>query len=406
MLRKTLRIIVTRATIRFPKHVFHKRWYSVELERLIGVEAAKNQNIVNAAKDLKTAFEVFQESNFAQSRTLFESSISVLEDELRQYQKDSPLLAVAYNNIAETLRTMYMQQAQQSDGVQQNGSYKYNFKDIFPLFKKSEEIWLAREEKEEFAHEVATLYNNMGLFLMDNPNTLQDAIKMFGKSETMRRKLCEKFPEKTALRGDLSVTLSNLAQCFQRQQKTKLALKFYTEAKEVVCKDQPGHYSYFYIMLLNSIGTCMLGLGKQAEALKTFEEALESMEKQRQQGTAPREEFGLTCLNLATVYFGKNRFKEAESFYRQALHNFDKYLSPFTKTLGSCCTQLALCLKKLQVELQTTDPAKALLLKEEADRLMERSSRIAEHYKQQQQQLAQPQRKPSMFSTLLKAKKE
>jgi len=477
------------------------RNYSTELERLVGKDLAAKESVVAAASQLKQAYQLFQERQFTPCRLAFEQAIASLEQDLLSNSNSnapsaapSPLLAVAYNNAAETMRNIYSSQTQDeakllleaSNGNSAASPFKYSFKDILPLFKKSEAVWNQIKDAEvrrSYANEEATLYNNMGLYYMDC-QALHDAIPSFEKSEKMRRILVatqeakinsivteaksQQVTEKTetiegltaaiahleSFKGDLAATLSNMAQCLQRQNKIKQALKMYLDAQAVYPlhmstasellslnnnnnnnneekNNQPSqqaqqehqangsatttattttaatpNYSYFYIILLNSIGMCNLNLGKTSESLKNFEDALDAMDKrQKQRNIAPREEFGITCLNIGTVHFGKNRFEEAESFFRQALNNFDKFLPPFNKTTGSCCTQLAMCLRKIHTDMVRNggaDAKRAAQVKEESDKLIARASAIAQNFKDQQQQIQQPEKKRSMFSTLLK----
>ena len=130
------------------KNFHQKRFYSTELERLVGAELAAKQSVIDAATLLKRAYQHFQERQFTSSRQAFEQAIASLEQDLAQ-QSSSPLLAVAYNNAAETLRNIYSSQSQEEAKLvassiapaQQESNFKYNFKDILPLFKKSDALW-------------------------------------------------------------------------------------------------------------------------------------------------------------------------------------------------------------------------------------------------------------------------
>lgn len=111
-------------------------------------------------------------------------------------------------------------------------------------------------------------------------------------------------------------------------------------------------------------------MNDHVEALKIFEEALLEMKNQAQ----PREEFGITAMNMGMIYFMKQRFAEAESFYKQALHNFETYLPPNHKNIASICTQLVVTMKKRTLNEQE---------RKQVQQWTERAQQIGMHHKQQ-----------------------
>lgn len=108
------------------------------------------------------------------------------------------------------------------------------------------------------------------------------------------------------------------------------------------------------------------------QALQTFEEALQEMKQ-----VQPREEYGITAMNMGMIYFVKQQFDVAESFYKQALLNFEQFLPPLHKNVAAICTQLVITMKKRNLNPQE---------RQYVQQLTDRAHQIALHHKQQVQE--------------------
>lgn len=318
---------------------------------------------------VKEAYKCFEGNDLIKSQTLFEEGISVLED--FPNSKDKLVLAIAYNNLAEVLRFMI------KSGVSPQKSSKYNTRDVQKLYKKAQNTFLDEQNsqdplrREEVSWWLGTVYNNMGLYFMENMRNFGEAKTHFQNSFNIRQKLLDQIlnepNEKSEidhlqLQCHIAITYNNIAQCHSNCNEEELALKQFNEALQVferICENNSVDVQYhkLYIITLNNIGLIHFNANRYDQAVDYFSRSLSVVSGDFDSSMPPpferpgfideaAEEFGITLTNLATVFFRQNRLQDAERFYRQALQVFERILSPNHKYIATTCSQLAMVLKQ------------------------------------------------------------
>lgn len=335
------------------------RYYTTSVPSSLSVER----------EQLKTAYNLFTEKKFMDSYQAFVNAIDAFEDfhTRKQTTKDDEhLMAIGYNNLAETLRYML------KGGYNSPVHPKYSFASITKLYTKAEEIWSNFDKNYEVDSWKGTLQNNMGLYYMETARNFPSALTHFLKSSEIRRTLLDALlaqPENQTqidlpeLRSHLAVTFNNIGQCYVNMRQPKQAMPYFDNAKYLFDQRDPSDdaSSRIYVVVLNNIGLTLYEMNKYNDAFDHFAKALHVLSKgsisngevskeqvERLLESGAGEELGVTLNNLGTVMYMKSNFAQSEHYLRLSLDVFERVFSesPNHKHIATTCTQLALTLRE------------------------------------------------------------
>jgi tetratricopeptide (TPR) repeat protein len=376
------------------------RFFHSSLHTLNTKPIVQNAPNTNAHQIVKEAYQCYESNNLSKSQSLFEQGIPLLEGS--SDPKDRLVLAITCNNMAELLRYM------SKSGVSPAKSSKYSLKDIQKLYKKADSL-LEQDRKtndpvrkDEIAWWLGTLYNNFGLYFMENIHNYVEALSRFEKSLEIRQELFMKIVnepnEKSEvdplqLQCHIAITYNNIAQCHSNRKNYDLALHQFNEALNVFERVRNSgtvdvQYHRLYIITMNNIGLIHFNAGRYEEAVNQYTQALDVISGQNNNPASPglveqpdlitgaAEEMGVTLTNLATAFFKLGRLTDAEQFYRQALQVFEKVLVPTHKYIASTCTQLAMTLRQKHQTNNIENDLTENTLKEASSKLTEYRNKI------------------------------
>lgn len=361
------------------------------------------------------------------------------DDEQQQQvsrRKSFPLLAFCYNNLAEAMKSLakYVDLSFMNGEVDVDPSDGYRFRyalsEMVLLYDRALDVWgydrarmegsagrgvkdgsgsskegdggehegWSEEEREQFykifMREMGALYNNIGLYHMEETNMLDDAMQWFQRAEEKRRELIEHYPDENQFKTQLGITMNNIAQCFSRTRKHQRAMSAYQRAGEIfreAVEKSIDNYSPVHIVVLNNIGLGHFNRKETPMAIQCFNTALDLIEKrEKATGKPAGEELGITLSNIATVDLHRKMYAQAESFYRQALANFRSNLNPNHPSIAECCSQLTTAIFQRRRQKQggePVDPEAEAAENQELQDLAQEAKRIAEFHKQRREAL-------------------
>ncbi|EFC50301.1 TPR domain-containing protein [Naegleria gruberi] len=420
---------------------------------IININTGIEQDIRKAKDLLKEGFSEFENRQYLKSYELFIRAFllfdkhQLLTREIKlnddNLTVDSLLaLSIGLNNFAETLRYMAksgivpptlaklgLKAPSVTTGT--TAPLVYTSKDSMKFYTQAEQLYeqyqnfLLKNQSNnnrkllELTLWKGTLYNNVGLYFMENRRDFFTATKWFEKSATERGKLVKELEElendkatkheevvnqygesedplnANDQRIHFAITRNNIAQCYSNSKQITLALESYNYAlkvfedikaklkeKEIKCitpESKNTIANRLHIIVLNNMGLMYHDLGKYEQSLTYFSEAFfmftggpvngeklgeEGLIVNNQIGTQYfGEELGVTLSNMGTSLFMLGRYRECEQFYRQAMGLFDVIYenTPNHKNIAQVSLQLALCLKQKHSAKEGEKPNKDLL---------------------------------------------
>ncbi|KAG2386487.1 hypothetical protein C9374_002231 [Naegleria lovaniensis] len=340
-------------------------------------------------------------------------------------------LAVGLNNFAETLRYMAksgivaptlaklgLKAPSPSTGT--TAPLVYTSKDSMKFYTQAEQLYdqyyaylnntttVPKDDKRKLLELQlwrGTLYNNVGLYFMENRKDFFTATKWFERSATERGNLVmalEELEKKSPIENSATtknnfgesvnplnsndqrihhaITRNNIAQCYSNSKQITLALESYNYALKVFeeMKEKMKEKNMdtktpeskntianrLHVIVLNNMGLMYHDMGKYDQSLIYFTEAFHMFtggpvvgEKLGEEGLVVNnahgtsffgEELGVTLSNMGTCLFMLGRYRESEQFYSQATQLFDAIYTntPNHKNIAQVSLQLALCLKQ------------------------------------------------------------
>jgi len=442
----------------------HSFQYREEQKKTVPASSNNTElNDVKKAKDLlKSGFSEFENRQYLKSYELFIKAFlffdkhHLLSREIKLNDDVNTVesllaLAVGLNNFAETLRYMAkggivpptlaklgLKAPSTTTGT--SAPLVYTSKDSTKFYTQAEQLYdqyqayltnklnqLKPEERDELERKrlelllwKGTLYNNVGLYYMENRRDFFTATKWFDKSAAERgqlvkeleamedRKASQTTSDETNEFGEstdplnsndqrihYAITRNNIAQCYSNSKQITLALESYNYAlkvfeemkaklkekniKATTPESKNTIANRLHIIVLNNMGLMYHEMGKFEQSLTYFSEAFfmftggpvmgdtlgeEGLIVNNQQGTSFfAEELGVTLSNMGTSLFMLGRYKECEHFYRQAIGLFDLVYkdTPNHKNIAQVNLQLALCLKQKHSVKEGERPNRDLL---------------------------------------------
>eukprot|EP01080_Neovahlkampfia_damariscottae_P008709 gene8709-655_t len=272
---------------------------------------------------LKQAIMFFETNKLEEATKLFEESSTNLSEEL---PKNHPLLGIAFNNFAECLRKHSPKEIEK----------------IEKLYQISLDIWTEKENENIFSSQLGTLYNNIGLFYLENKKDYEKALENFNKSEILRYELLKAQKDLASLnevKGQLGITLNNKGLSYHYLNKFDEAIPCFTESINLL----KGNFSNnpIFISVLNNISMSLMSMDKLQEAEKYLEDSIERISRNPNQISS--YEGGLTYANFAKLKYQLKEFKEAEDIYRRSLTILKNCLPEDHKQIGLVMANLAVC---------------------------------------------------------------
>jgi tetratricopeptide (TPR) repeat protein len=318
---------------------------------------------------LKLGYQLFTENKFIDSYQVFCETIDSFEEQKCEHstKEREHLLAIGYNNLAETLRYMM------KGGYTSPTHPKYSYATILKLYSKALDIWNKYENDQEVDYWRGTLHNNMGLYYMETVRNQSNALEQFLKSSHVRKTLLDQLADSTSvvsdidlneLRSHLAITFNNIGQCYVNMKQSKQAMPFFENAKHLFeQQEQQANQSTraVHVVILNNIGLTFFEMNRYNDALDHFYKAIQVIQQQQQHSEQQElnveqlmneygagEELGVTLNNIGTALYMKSQFQEAEDYLRKALKVFEQVFahSPNHKHIATTCTQLALTLRE------------------------------------------------------------
>lgn len=412
---------------------------------------------IKQAKNLfKEGFTEFENKQYLKSYELFIKAF-IIYDKYHMLNRDiknnDPLdtvenllaLAVGLNNFAETLRYMAksgivaptlaklgLKAPSSSTGTA--APLVYTSKDSMKFYTQAEQLYdqyyaylnnVLPSDVERKRLELqlwrGTLYNNVGLYFMENRKDFFTATKWFERSATERGKLVlaleeleKKSPTENSAMAETNnfgesvdplnsndqrihhaITRNNIAQCYSNSKQITLALESYNYAlkvfEEMKAKMKEKNMdtktpeskntiaNRLHVIVLNNMGLMYHDMGKYEQSLVYFTEAFHMFtggpvigEKLGEEGLIVNnaygtsyfgEELGVTLSNMGTCLFMLGRYRECEQFYTQAAQLFDAIYTntPNHKNIAQISLQLALCLKQKHSAKEGEKPNRDML---------------------------------------------
>ena len=225
------------------------------------------------------------------------------------------------------------------------------------VYNEALHIYYNLEEKTSaFVPDIARTLNNLGILYSDAQefseaeNVYQKALELYGTLE-----------ENSAYVLDIAGTLKNMGNLYRDAKRFDKAEKAYTKALTILTpleKDNPDAYQVHVASLLNDLGILYQDTRKFYEAETAHREALKRREdlfKKNPQAYAV--DLAGTLNNLGILYndahlYGKERFSEAETVYKEALKTFEhfkeEYPEVFTPHVAGMLNNLGALYKDTQ----------------------------------------------------------
>jgi tetratricopeptide (TPR) repeat protein len=237
---------------------FSKRWYTK-------VSSTENMfetypNAITPAENLKKGLRLFMENNFLDARKMLDKAAHELSLIMPE---DHPLLAIAYNNLAECIKNA------------PEPSREYNYNDINVLYLNSINIWMKQGDNEEHFETIATITSNYGVWNLEKGKHAE-ALPWFQRALSYRRRLSAK---SASANNDtqLGLTLNNMGIALTGLGRLTEALEGFVEAQQLLDAHLTrGHPDY--LKFLFNYGNCLLEYKRFEESREKFILLFENME--------------------------------------------------------------------------------------------------------------------------------
>ncbi|KAL9648472.1 hypothetical protein ABK040_014092 [Willaertia magna] len=398
-----------------------------------GFNKFESKQYLKSYETFLKAFQLFEKNNLISRPIKLEDNFTTVDTILA--------LAIGLNNYAETLRYMtkggIVPTPLSSLGIKPNtnATFVYTLKDPMKFYLQAENLynqyqkylegkkkqegdkWDKQRKELELSLWKGTLYNNVGLYCMENMRDYAGAVKWFEKAADIRGNLITSLEKEQQgivegkeeeernefeeskdplnvkdIKVHYAITRNNIAQCFTNSRQISAALENFNYCLKVFedikqnAKDQsptPENKNTIanrlHVIVLNNMGLMYHELAKYEEALTYFTEAFYLFTGGPVQGETPNEkgliinnqkgtaffseELGVTLSNLATSLFMLGRYRESEQFFQQALQLFDIVYetTPNHKNIAQVCLQYALCLKQKHSAKEGEKPDRSML---------------------------------------------
>lgn len=283
------------------------------------------------ADKLKYAYSLHEEAKYEEARKAFDESVANLSKHLPE---DHPLMAIAYNNLAEALRkTMDLK-----------GDFIY--KDVEHLYNLSLSIMLKPEYYDYFEENIGTLYNNYGVYYLEKKE-YQKAIEKLEKSREVREKILKDRSGSSHLvptaKGNLGVTLHNIGLCKYTENNFDEALSYFLKSK-VLIEESHGKTHMFYGKLLHNIGEIYLNLKDYPISRKYHIESLEIIPSNEAYYGV---DLCITYNTIASCYFFEEKHEECIEFLTKQIQLLESRGNPNPNQLGVIYGHLSFNYSKL-----------------------------------------------------------
>jgi len=241
-----------------------------------------------AADLLKRGISLFQEKKLQDARRSLDLATKSLSDVL---PSDHPLLGIAYNNLAESMRNL-IPPRKFSSSLENNMNHFNNdtdketfyFNDIRELYEKALKIHTCDYSKNALLAQLDTLYDNFGSYLKDHERDYQGALKYFELSRTLRSKtllslaISAKNDTKNNKEGvKISDNDTNNSRNNGNEASSETSSK--TDSTTEITPSMIKPVIKLLCKTLNEIGECHMGMNESKKAKEQFDIAKQKLEE-------------------------------------------------------------------------------------------------------------------------------
>ncbi len=267
---------------------------------------------------LKLASSRADENMLDDTRSIYDTSISVILNLLEEEPENSAYLEIFSNILLEMEKLLVLD----SPDTEKEADYDV----LISMYEK-----LSLMDPEDLSHrtKIATLYDKKGSFLM-NAGMMEKAIDMYSESSEMIGDMSD---TDTSFGEDKALAMSKIASLLADKGSTLEAISFFEKAVasyDKLLAREPGNDAYYSgaSSAMNDLATILVFEGQNKRAKEMFEKALELSEKMVELDQLDQEDAtkNLTTLtiqaNLANLLYDMGLMQDARVNLERA---FDGY---------------------------------------------------------------------------------